>query len=282
MFEITDKPLSSYHPLIYSIRVAQRRFFRTISWYLSRRRYSKELLAEIRLPYRHIKHTSKLISRRGDSDIKLQYNKIINLKIVEKLIDGIFIRPGEYFSFCYLVGKPSYARGFVDGMQLSGGEAGTGVGGGICQASNLIHWLALHSELVVVEKSNHSFDPFPDEGRVLPFGSGAAIFYNYIDLVLHNPTLKTYQIRLCVAEKQLEGELLCDEERRFKYHVYEKEASFKRDGDLTYRCNEIWRDLYTKKNVGASKMLIHSELLYRNKVIVKYSVPDKLILRSDG
>ncbi|MEX5895183.1 VanW family protein [Proteus vulgaris] len=31
--------------------------------------------------------------------------------------------------------------------ELSYGEAKKGVGGGICQASNLIHWLALHSEL---------------------------------------------------------------------------------------------------------------------------------------
>jgi hypothetical protein len=23
----------------------------------------------------------------------------------------------------------------------------------------------------VIERSNHSFDPFPDDGRVLPFGS---------------------------------------------------------------------------------------------------------------
>jgi vancomycin resistance protein VanW len=42
--------------------------------------------------------------------------------------------------------------------------------------------MAIHSPLVVVERSNHSFDPFPDDGRGLPFGSGAEIFYNYIDL----------------------------------------------------------------------------------------------------
>jgi vancomycin resistance protein VanW len=77
-------------------------------------------------------------------------------------------------------------------MELSFGEARSGIGGGICQLSNLIHWMAIHSPLVVVERSNHSFDPFPDEGRVLPFGSGAAIFYNYVDLVLHNPTDRVF------------------------------------------------------------------------------------------
>ncbi len=44
--------------------------------------------------------------------------------------------------------------------------------GGICQLSNLIHWMVLHSPLQVVERANHSFDPFPDEGRVLPLVLG--------------------------------------------------------------------------------------------------------------
>ncbi|MCK9781129.1 VanW family protein [Proteus columbae] len=269
------RTLSSYHPILYTLRVAQRRLFRSLSWQFSGRKYSKNIQPEQRLSYRHIKHTSKLISRRGESDIQLQYNKITNLKLVEKALDGIVIKPGEYFSFCYLVGKPSYKRGFIDGMQLSYGEARKGVGGGICQASNLIHWLALHSELKIIEKANHSFDSFPDEGRVLPFGSGAAIFYNYVDLILYNPTCYDYQIRLHVAEHQLEGELLCNKAREYRYHIYEKSSSFIKKGEHVYRCNEIWRDVYTKNNVGAFPQLITSELLYENSVIVKYDISDE-------
>ncbi|MCF1868371.1 VanW family protein [Klebsiella pneumoniae] len=269
------RTLSSYHPILYTLRVAQRRLFRSLSWRFSGRKYSRDIQPEQRLSHRYLKHTSKLISRRGESDIQLQYNKITNLKLVEKALDGIVIKPGEYFSFCYLIGKPSYKRGFIDGMQLSYGEARKGVGGGICQASNLIHWLALHSELKVIEKANHSFDPFPDEGRVLPFGSGAAIFYNYVDLVLYNPTPYDYQIRLHVAEHQLEGELLCSEAREYRYHIDEKSSSFIKKGEHVYRCNEIWRDIYTKSNVGAFPQLITSELLYENSVVVKYDISDE-------
>ncbi|WP_368659100.1 VanW family protein [Budvicia aquatica] len=64
--------------------------------------------------------------------------------------------------------KPSRERGFVEGMELSFGEARSGIGGGICQLSNLIHWMAMHSPLVVIERANHSFDPFPDEGGCCP------------------------------------------------------------------------------------------------------------------
>lgn len=61
-------------------------------------------------------------------------------------------------------------------MELAFGVARSGIGGGISQISNLIHWLVLHSELQLVERANHSFDPFADDSRVLPFGSGAAVF----------------------------------------------------------------------------------------------------------
>lgn len=55
-------------------------------------------------------------------------------------------------------------------------RSSSGIGGGISQISNSIHWLVLHSELQLVERANHSFDPFADDGQVLPFGSGAAVF----------------------------------------------------------------------------------------------------------
>ncbi|HGT2734341.1 TPA: VanW family protein [Pseudomonas aeruginosa] len=193
------KPLSLYHPWLYWLRVWQRRLWRHCRWRLGGRRYVRLPSVDERLPYRYIKHTSKLIRRLGDSDLALQRNKVVNLRLAVDCMNGVSIGPGEYFSFCRLVGRPSARRGFVEGMELSFGEARSGIGGGICQLSNLIHWMALHSPLRVVERANHSFDPFPDEGRILPFGSGAAIFYNFIDLVLHNPTADTFQLRFHIA-----------------------------------------------------------------------------------
>lgn len=271
------KPLSHYHPWLYWLRVNQRRAFRRLCWAFSSKQYSLHHQSELRLPHRYKKHTSKLIRRLGNSDIKLQFNKVTNLKIAIQELNGILIKPGEYFSFCRLVGKPTRKRGFVEGMELSFGEARHGIGGGICQISNLIHWLALHSELKIIERANHSFDPFPDEGRVLPFGSGAAIFYNYIDLVLYNPTDKIFQMMFTVGEHQLEGELLCDHAREYSYHVYEKQHTFTKKYDIIYRQNEIWRDILTKQNVGGAPLCLSSTMMYTNKVIVKYPVDEKMM-----
>ncbi|UCP10456.1 VanW family protein [Pseudomonas sp. MM213] len=268
------KPLSLYHPALYWLRVWQKRLFRQLAWRFSRKRYARPKDTFERLPYRYLKHTSKLIRKLGDSDLQLQHNKVVNLKLAVASIDGVVIGPGEYFSFCRLVGRPTRKRGYVEGMELSFGEARSGVGGGICQLSNLIHWMAIHSPLLVVERSNHSFDPFPDEGRVLPFGSGAAIFYNYIDLVLHNPTDRHFQLKLKVAEQQLEGELLCDQIRAFRYHVYQREHRFVREGGRVFRENEIWRDVRSK---GQESQVLESTRLYKNRVVVKYEVEESLL-----
>ena len=268
------KPLSLYHPALYWLRVWQKRLFRQIAWHCSSKRYARPVAATERLPFRYLKHTSKLIRKLGDSDLALQHNKVINLKLAVAAIDSVIIGPGEHFSFCRLVGRPTLKRGYVEGMELSFGEARRGVGGGICQLSNLIHWMAIHSPLVVVERSNHSFDPFPDEGRVLPFGSGAAIFYNYVDLVLHNPTDRHFQLKLNVGEAQLEGELLCDQVRQYRYHLFQEAHRFVRDGSRVYRENEIWREVREKGQVGA---LVERERLYRNRVVVKYEVAGELV-----
>ncbi|MOA26856.1 hypothetical protein D3C78_1476840 [compost metagenome] len=74
-----------------------------------------------------------------------------------------------------------------------------------------------------------------------------------------------------VAEHQLEGELLCSAPRTVKYHVYQKSHRFIRRQQRIYRQNEIWRDISTK---GQNSVVLHSERLYQNDVVVKYDVEE--------
>jgi vancomycin resistance protein VanW len=131
-------------------------------------------------------------------------------------------------------------------MELSFGEARRGIGGGICQLSNLIHWMAIHSPLVVVERSNHSFDPFPDEGRVLPFSSGAAIFYNYVDLVLHNPTDRSFSVEVECGGHAAGGRVVVRSGAGVSVSRVSGRASVCAGGERVYRENEIWREVREK------------------------------------
>ncbi len=122
----------------------------------------------------------------------MQYNKIVNLKIAVEKLNGIILFPGETFSYWKLIGKPTRGgKGYVEGMTLFYGGFKPGIGGGLCQLSNLIYWMALHTPLVVTERHRHSYDVFPDSNRTQPFGSGATCVYNYRDLQIFNGTDQT-------------------------------------------------------------------------------------------
>ncbi|EAY29335.1 VanW family protein [Microscilla marina] len=260
------KLLSQRHPWLYFISVWEKRLRRQLSWRIDGKRYTQQLQAE-KLPFRVKKHQSKLLKKLGETDMQLQYNKVDNLKIVVSKINGMIIHPGETFSFCKTVGLPTRKKGYKEGMELSFGKPRAGVGGGICQSTNLLHWLALHSPLTITERHHHSIDPFPDNGRVLPWASGAAVFYNYIDFQLTNDTSWAFQINLWLTDKLLEGEIRVNEELDFAYHVKERNHRFIKKEGAYFRTNEIWRHKIAKFRSGA---LLEEELMYKNYGKVMY------------
>lgn len=266
MSSSTKLLLSQRHPLFYHISVWEKRIKRWLSWQFGSQTYAHQRQAE-QLPYRVKKHQSKLIKKLGDSDMELQLNKVRNLALVIERLNDLIIAPGETFSFCKLVGRPTRAKGYMHGMELRQGEAQPGIGGGICQISNLLHWLVLHSPLTITERHHHSFDPFPDSGRVLPFASGATVFWNYRDFQFTNRTDRTFQIRLWLTERLLEGELRTDRELLCAWHVFEKNHAFTLEDGHYYRSNEIWRKRYAKFQGGAT---LDEEKVYSNHARVKY------------
>lgn len=266
------KLLSQRHPILYFIAVWTRRLGRYADWYFDNKKYAHKQTSE-KLKFRVKKHQSVLLKKLGDSDMQLQVNKVTNLKIATKEINGILIRPGETFSFCKLVGLPTKRKGYLLGMELTFGQARAGIGGGICQISNLIHWLVIHSPLTVTERYHHSFDPFPDDGRVLPFGSGATVFYNYRDYQFTNNTDYTFQINLWFTDKCLEGELRIDKELDYGYHIIEKNHQFLKIDGQFYRKNEIWRKKILKFKGG---QIVETELITKNFARVTYT-PDNYL-----
>ena len=266
------RPISSINPVFYFIIVKMRRFVRYIKWWFEGQRFAKKRSTEP-LKYRVYKHQSVLVRKLGDSDLTLQYNKVENLKIALTKLNGIMIKPGEVFSFWRLVGCATRKKGYLNGMLLSNGKAMAGIGGGLCQIANLIHWLCLHSPLTVIERHHHSYDPFPDDGRVVPFGSGATVFYNYMDYQFKNNTGYTFQLLFWLDKKCINGDLRIDTELPYKYHVFEKNHCFIKSGENFYRRNELWREKYSKAGSGE---IIETELIQQNNALVKY-VPDDYI-----
>ncbi|MBC8081217.1 MAG: VanW family protein, partial [Gorillibacterium sp.] len=158
------------------------------------------------LPYQAATHHSLLLRQLKNVDMWMQHNKVKNLSIALPRLNGIIVRPGETFSYWDLIGKPNRRKGYLAGMHLVRGTVRSGVGGGLCQLSNLIYWMTLHTSLTVTERHRHSYDVFPDSNRTLPFGCGATCYYNYIDLQIKNETEHTFQLQLRLTDTHLVGE----------------------------------------------------------------------------
>jgi vancomycin resistance protein VanW len=119
----------------------------------------------------------------------------------------------------------------------------------------------------VTERHRHGFDVFPDSGRTQPFGSGATCFYNYGDLMIRNDTLDTFQLKLAVGEKELNGAWFCDTAPKYRYEVYEAEHIIKYEfwGQYT-RNNRL-----NRKKFGINGELISDDFIVENRAIMMYS-----------
>lgn len=266
------KPLSSYHPKLLGLAKWLKQIDRKLDMLFDGEKYSRTF-QPTPLPYRIKKHKSTLLRKLGESQMYLQHNKVENLKLVVQALNGTIIKPNETFSYFQLLGRPTAKRGFKEGMELSHGEVKPAIAGGICQSSNLIYWMALHTPLEVIERHHHSFDPFPDEGRVLPFASGATVMYNYLDLRLKNTTPHTIQLLLSIDDNFLHGEFRTDGELEHSYRVYEDNHYYEKIDEIYFRHNELHRRVIDKTTGNTIK----EEFIVRNYSEVKYTpTPEKL------
>jgi len=199
-------------------------------------------------------------------DMWLQHNKKINLEIALKTIDGLVIKPGETFSYWRSIGRPSAKKGYVEGMVLHYGKFKPGVGGGLCQLSNMIYWMVLHTPLTVVERHRHGFDCFPDSNRKLPFGSGATCVYNYRDLQVKNNSNESYRLDIKIVKDDLVGKIVSDVDQHLIYKVYESHAKMTQSHWGPYiRHNEIRRRILSKDQI-----LLDDEYVCENHALMMY------------
>jgi len=238
---------------------------RYLEWYGGTTTFARRRTNEL-LPQVWARHRTPLLRRLRNVDMWLQHNKITNLRLAAKRLDGVVVRPGETLSFWRLIGQPTRRKGYVDGMVLHGGSFRPGTGGGLCQLSNLIYWLSLHTPLTVTERHRHSYDVFPDVNRTQPFGSGATCVFNYLDLRIRNNTRDTYQLKVWLDDTYLNGEWRGTGKPEHRYEVYEREHRIDTVPWGGYlRCNSIGRRVY-----NTAGELVADELVTENQALMMY------------
>lgn len=253
-------------PLAYRISVEKEIGKRRVRDFLSSDRLAGTKSAE-KLPVLLKAHRSLIRRRLYNVDLQLQENKAVNLGLAAREVTGILIRPGETFSFWSLVGRPTARRGFLPGLTIQNGETSSGIGGGMCQFTNLLHWMVLHTDLEIVEHHHHNhFDLFPDFKRQIPFGTGTSVVYNYLDYRFRNGTDNTYQLLTWTDDVYLCGEIRATAPLKVGLHILEREGYFYfRDG-VWFRHNKIYRKTVDKATGNTLEM----RLLLENNARVLY------------
>lgn len=222
------------------------------------------------LPYVLFHHESVLIRELPDVDLTLQNNKVTNITLALKHINGMIIHPGETFSFWRSVGETTKKKGYKEGLQLYSRNLSKGVGGGLCQLTNMIHQLVLHSPMEVVELHHHTDALFPDVNRRVPFGTGTSINYNNKDYRFKNTTNQDMQLSFKIADGKLIGELRSNQLLDVSYKLLEENHFFQKEGDRYYRHSEVNRITYNSLGHQINKERIlnnHSEVLYDYSLI---------------
>ena len=267
-------------PFTYKIALAKCRWIRNIKNILDFRKLAREK-SEEKLPYTVCLHNSLIRRKLGDVDPMLQENKAVNLSIAAPKINKIIIKPGETFSFWKIVGPCSKKRGYKEGLVVGKGSTGRDIGGGMCQFTNLLHWMILHSPLEIVEHHHHDqVDMFPDYGRQVPFGVGTSVMYNHVDYRFYNPTNITFQLITYVTDEYLCGELRASEDIGKKYHIKVVNEHFSREQDGVYRNSEIYREVVDKRTGNlVERTLIksnHAKILYDESFVKDKIVGEKV------
>lgn len=123
-----------------------------------------------------------LLSRYGTDLEARSRSQRHNIFLSAQALNGIYLQPGESFSFNQKVGPRTQLRGYVPAPAYMSRETVNSVGGGICQVSSTLYNAALLANLTILERHAHFTTV-----KSVPPGLDATVWYGQADLRLQNP-----------------------------------------------------------------------------------------------
>lgn len=263
--------ITELFPFLIPLRQAQRNCFFYLAMRLDHQHYAKEQLAQL-LPHEYFSSSSLLINEESGQDIIYQYNKVHNLRLAIRTVDRLLIRPGETFSFWQLVRHAEDPEPYKDGLCIVNGELKAVPGGGLCQLSNLLFWLFLHTPLTLVEHHAHTVEAFPVPPSEVPQGAEATVSEGWLDLKVKNETQTTFQLSLTLDESHLRGRILSDMPPQYRFHIVGRDLCYYKEGQKVMQRTTICQQRFDLQ----TKALVSETSLYQNICEIAYQLPEHI------
>lgn len=261
------KRLTERFPFLLPLRKFQRKLFFYLKMFFDSNTYSKEKQSSP-LEYDVFSTKSVMINHNSGYDIQYQINKVDNLKLAASTINGVVIEPGETFSFWMLVKNAEKYGRYKDGLTVVNDMTVPEKGGGLCQISNMLFWLFLHTPLRITERHPHSAETIPHLKGDIPVGVDATIAEGWKDLKVKNETDERFQILIDFDEDTMYGAILSNKMQYVRYEVESSNVRYTKENNRIYRYNDIY------KVIKLGKIKESQELILKNKYEIKYDIDE--------
>ncbi|MBS6474661.1 MAG: glycopeptide resistance accessory protein VanW [Clostridiales bacterium] len=266
---MAKKRLTERFPCLIPLRIRQRKFCFYLGMRFDGRKYAKTQNNQL-LPYETFASSCPLYNSTTGFDMIYQENKVYNLKLAAAQINGLLLRPGETFSFCKSTRHADRNMPYKDGLTVINGELTTSPGGGLCQISNLLFWIFLHSPLTITERHGHKTKDFPEPPSDAPMGVDATISEGWLDLKATNNTTQTFQLSVTFNDDSITGRLLTDYNNENFYIIENKNLQYFQKNNVIFEEVDIIQKLLSKET-GEK---LSEKKLYRNKCRIGYPLPE--------
>ena len=271
---MSRKRVTQVFPFLLPVRLMQRKMFYYAKMRFDGCRYAKNIGGK-QLPYQLFETECALYNGNTGFDMVYQENKVFNLKLAAKTLNGLLIKPGETFSFWQLVRHADKHVSYKNGLKMVNGKLTTAPGGGLCQMSNLLFWMFLHTPLTVTERTGHDVKEFPEQNSDAIKGVDATISEGWIDVKARNDTDCTYQIFITFDDVNVKGTVFADKSPQSKYRILNGSVEYTRKNGGIYESAGVER----AEIDASSGEITELKLLYTNTCKICYPLAEDIRIK---
>lgn len=260
--------LTERFPWLLPLRRRQRIFCFYLKMRLSRTRWARRQERQ-RLPVLLFESRCPMYNRDTGFPMLYQENKVHNLCLAARKLDGLMIYPGETFSFSLSVRHADRETPYRDALTELNGALTAEYGGGLCQISNLLCWLFLHTPLTMTERHGHSKKDFPEPPSDAPLGVDATVAEGWLDLRARNDTDIPMQLGIDFDDEHIIGRIYAGRSPGYTVRVVNRGLEYRREPDRIYELVDV-----VQQRLDPDGRVTDERTAYRNRCLINYRLPE--------